>query len=288
MSIWHSVATTNGSWTHSRRFWWRSSREEAEESADEEENNETETTSNLRLSLGSEYGIDLSELNKLEDLLADEPNRIILEDGLNITGFLGFGLRLSLLGLRLDFLLDLKSLLGELLSVFGRVADVQVVKQDVLCHSPEFNTNTTLYNVMSEGRRLKNEAPYNPLEALDRGVILEVSGVGDLSGGPLSLVFGIVDHRGVPLALEGGVGLQGLLPFTAPSSVGTLGVRNGRSDPVTILLVIPFLGFLGVGVGDRQRFVIEPALGLDGILINDLIRSIFIPIGGLCRSLGQT
>ena len=128
-----------------------------------------------------------------------------------------------------------------------------------------------------------NEASYNLLEALDGGVILEVTGVGDLSWGPLSLVFGIFNHRGVPLALVGGVGLQRLLPFTAPRSISALGVGNGRSNPVTILLVIPLLGFLRVGVRDSRRFVIEPALGLDGLLVNDLVRSVFVPVLGLHR-----
>ena len=130
-----------------------------------------------------------------------------------------------------------------------------------------------------------SRAPYNLLEALDGSVILEVSGVGDLSWGPLSLVFRVVDHRGVPLALVGGVALQWLLPLTTPRSVSALGVGNGRGNPVTILLIIPLLGFLGVRVRDCQRFGVEPTRGLDGLLINNLVRGVFVPIVGLRRKL---
>ena len=130
--------------------------------------------------------------------------------------------------------------------------------------------------------------PYNLLEALDGGAILEVTGVGDLSWGPLSLVVGVVDHRSVPLAHEQGVDLQRLLPLAAPRSINALGVGDSRSDPVTILLVIPLLRFLGVGVRDSQGFVIEPTLRLDGILINDLVRGVLVPVGRLRGKSGHT
>jgi hypothetical protein len=119
---------------------------------------------------------------------------------------------------------------------------------------------------------------YDLLEALDGSVILEVTGVGDLSWGPFSLVLGVVDHWSVPLALEGRVGLQWPRPLATPRGISALGVGNSWSDPVTILLVVPLLGFLRVGIRDSLRFVIEPSFGLDGILVNDLVRSVFIPV----------
>ena len=105
------------SWAHSSGFWRRSTRDEVEESTNEEENNDTETGGDLWLSLGGEDGIDLSEFNELENLLADETNGVILEGGLNIPGFLGLGLLLSLLGLLLNLLLNFECRLGEFLSI---------------------------------------------------------------------------------------------------------------------------------------------------------------------------
>lgn len=131
------------------------------------------------------------------------------------------------------------------------------------------------------------ETAYDLLEALDGIVILKVVGVGDLSWGPLSLVVGVVDHWSVPLALESGIGLHWPLPLTTPRSIGTLGVRNGWGNPVTILFVIPLLRFFRFRVRDSLRFIIEPALGLDGILVNDFVRSVLVPVIRLCGKLDR-
>ena len=122
---------------------------------------------------------------------------------------------------------------------------------------------------------------YNLLEALNGFVILKVAGVGDRSRCPLSLVLGVVDHRSVPLALVGGIRLHGPLPLTTSGSVGTLGVSNGWANPVTVLVIIPLLGLFRVGVRDILRFVVEPTLRLDGILINNFVGSVFIPVSRL-------
>lgn len=76
-----------------------------------------------------------------------------------------------------------------------------------------------------------------------------------------------------------------MLPLTTPRSISALGVGNGWGNPVAILLIIPLLRFLGVGVRDSQRFIIEPALRLDGILVDNFIRSVFVPIARLYRRL---
>ena len=87
---------------------------------------------------------------------------------------------------------------------------------------------------------------HNRLEALDRGKILEIARVGDLARRPLALVGGVVDERGVPLALVVGVGLEGPLPLAASRCLLALGVADGGSDPVAVLLIVPFLRLLSV------------------------------------------
>lgn len=41
------------------------------------------------------------------------------------------------------------------------------------------------------------------------------------------------------------------------------------------------IGFRHTGIGDGQRFVVEPALRFDGFLIDNLEGSILIPVSGL-------
>lgn len=52
-------------------------------------------------------------------------------------------------------------------------------------------------------------------------------------------------------------------------------------DPVTILFVVPVLGFLSLGVGNGQWLILEPVLWLLGCLIDNLEWLILIPIFGL-------
>ena len=92
------------------------------------------------------------------------------------------------------------------------------------------------------------------------------------------------------------------LPLSASRSFVALRVVDGGRNPVTILLIIPFLGLLGIcdkyvnpasttshrnrkhtWVGDDLRLVIEPALGLLSLLVEDLVGSILIPVIGLCE-----
>lgn len=144
---------------------------------------------------------------------------------------------------------------------------------------------TPPYTVSLNKRKTGKAKPaYDLLEALDWIVVLEEIRVGDFSWGPLSFVVGVVDHRSVPFTPVCRVGLHWFLPLPTPGSLDTLRVGNGWSDPVTILLIVPFLGFLRVGVGDSPRFIIEPALRLDSVLINNLVRSVIIPIVRLGRT----
>lgn len=76
--------------------------------------------------------------------------------------------------------------------------------------------------------------------------VLKVGGVGDLPGGPRALVFWVVDQRRTPLALVIGVGAARPDPFAASRSLVTERVADSGSDPVTIFLIIPFLGLLSI------------------------------------------
>lgn len=110
------------------------------------------------------------------------------------------------------------------------------------------------------------------------GLVLEVGGVGDLARSPDALVGGVVDVWRGPLALVVGVPHHGLRPRATARHIGTLRVGDGGRNPVTILLVIPVLGFLSLGVRNREGLVNKPILGLLSLLINDLEGSILVPI----------
>lgn len=109
-------------------------------------------------------------------------------------------------------------------------------------------------------------------------LVLKVGRVGNLARRPHALVGRVVNQRGGPLALVGRVLLHGSRPFTTPGDFLTLGVGNGRGDPVTILLIIPVLGLFSFGVRNADRFILEPVFGLGGLLIHNLVRGILIPI----------
>jgi hypothetical protein len=109
------------------------------------------------------------------------------------------------------------------------------------------------------------------IEALCWGEVLEVIRVGNLPRGPLALVGWVVDQGSEPFALIKRVRLvraatQVLgvvivarkriylpLPLATTRSLVALGVWNSRCDPVTIFLVIPFFGLLGIWMGSISR-----------------------------------
>lgn len=111
-----------------------------------------------------------------------------------------------------------------------------------------------------------------------RSLVLVVVGVGNLGWCPDTLVFGVVNQRSGPLALVCRVGSHWGLPGTTARDFLTLGVRNLRGDPVTILLVIPVLGLLGLRVRDSGGLVLEPVVRLGGSLVNNLEWSVLVPV----------
>ena len=117
---------------------------------------------------------------------------------------------------------------------------------------------------LSDGKKFQRRKRLTIFETLEGLVILEVTGVGDLSWSPLSLVFGVIGHRSKPLVVESGVNLQWLVPLTTPRSI-----RNGWGDPVTILLIIPLFRLFGFGIRGIQRFVVDPPLRL-GVALDPL------------------
>lgn len=165
--------------------------------------------------------------------------------------------------LLLDGLLDVVSLLGELLGILLRVANVNVVKEDVLGHGPELDTDTT--NGLEVGR-LKVLVKVGVVNAARTPNTL-VRWVGLLGTSPDALVVGVLD--------------LGAGPWATTRNLLALGVVDSRCDPVSILLVIPLLGLLGLRVGDLERLVNEPVLGLSSRLVLDHQRCILVPVIGL-------
>lgn len=115
-----------------------------------------------------------------------------------------------------------------------------------------------------------------------RGVlVLKPVGVLDLAGRPGAFVRRVVDKRREPLALVIRVALHGLGPWPAARHVGTLGVGHSWGDPVTVLLIDPVLGLLGLRVGDREGLIDQPILGHGSLLVDDLERCLLVPVLGL-------
>lgn len=113
------------------------------------------------------------------------------------------------------------------------------------------------------------------------GLVLVVVGVLDLARSPDTQVGGVVNEGSRPLALVVRVLDQRFGPRATSRDVVTLGVGDGGSDPVAILLIIPVLGLLSLGVGNNDGLVLKPVLGLGGLLVDDLKGSLLIPVLGL-------
>jgi hypothetical protein len=98
---------------------------------------------------------------------------------------------------------------------------------------------------------------------------------------PDTLVSWVVDKLSSPFALVGRVLLHRRFPFATARGFLALGVGDRWWDPVTILLVIPILGLLGLRVRDSGRLILEPVFGLGSLLVNNLEWCILIPVLGL-------
>ena len=228
------------------RDWLLCSANDAKERAEhtkEGEDGNGDGTSSLRLRFNGKDGVDLGQLDELEDCFADERNRGSSEGRFRNVSILLECLFILRFCSLLNLGLDVEGFLSEGFGVRSGVADVNVAEEDILGHRPEFNTDTA-----------------NLMKGLSGSFIFKEAGVGDLAGSPDTLVRWIVDERSVPLALVVRVGLDGTrtdiksanslkrttwdgvpLPRTASRSRFALGVLYGRWNPVTILLVIPRL-----------------------------------------------
>jgi hypothetical protein len=84
------------------------------------------------------------------------------------------------------------------------------------------------------------------------------------------------------------------LPFTTSRCFSALRIWNCRRNPITIFSVVPFLRLSGVymmlsrpasesdkfltRVGNTKRLLIKPAFRFNSLFVDDLIRSVFIPV----------
>ena len=218
--------------------------EERPNGAEEAEEDGNECSTGLGLSLEGCNRIDPCELDERERLGAEPFERVLLES------LLDRGLLFHLLSLfrgHLDGVLDFERFCGESLGILLRVANVNVIEQDILGHGPDLEANTA--NLVEVRWCLINE----------------VIDVLDLARLPHALVRWVVDQWRAPFALIVGIGLGRTSPFAATGCLLALRVRECRRDPVAILLVIPLRRLLGIGIRDNQWLVVKPTLGFDGL-----------------------
>jgi hypothetical protein len=228
---------------------------------DDEGHDTTDTASNLGHELDGLDGIFLGESEEQLELLGDVLDWVILED--EVVGRLG-DIRWLRLGLGLLFLLNRTlhgpGLFAESLRILLRVANVDVVEENIGLHGPDLETDGA--HGLEVGRSL---------------ILVEIR-VGDHAGRPDTLVSWVVDVLSGPLALVRRVLLHRGLPRTTSRGFLALGVRNLRWDPIAIFFVIPILRLLGLGVRNCGWLVVQPVGGLLGLIIDNLERRILIPV----------
>jgi len=110
------------------------------------------------------------------------------------------------------------------------------------------------------------------------GLVFKKLRVGNLAWCPDALVGRVVDIRSGPLALVCWVALHRGFPLAATCRFVALGVWNLGGDPISILLVIPILGLLGLWVGNHGGLVNQPVFGLLGLLVHNLVWRILVPV----------
>ena len=164
--------------------------EERAEHTEQGEGRNSDSTSGLRLSLDGEDGVNLGQFDELQDCLADKRDRGSSEGGLrNVSIRFECLFLLGICGL-LNLGFDVEGLLSERLGVGGGVADIDVAEEDIFGHRPELDTDTA-----------------DPMKGLNGGLVLKEAGVGDLAGGPGTLVRRVINERSEPFALIVRVGL---------------------------------------------------------------------------------
>jgi hypothetical protein len=87
--------------------------------------------------------------------------------------------------------------------------------------------------------------------------------------------------------LVGRVANNGRLPLSTPGNGLASGVGNHVRNPVSVLLVVPLLGLLGLGIGDDLGLVDEPVLRHGSGFVDDRSRSSFVPVvrlGDVCTN----
>jgi len=216
-----STTSTQAKGETNLRDWLLGSANNAEERAEhtkEGEDGDGDGASSFRLRFDGKDGINLGQLDELEDCLADERNRGSGEGGLrNVSFLLEFLLLLRICGL-LNLALDVEGLLSKGFGVRSGVTDVNVAEEDILGHRPEFDTDTA-----------------DLMKGLNGSLVLKVARVGDLAGGPDTLVRWVVNERSVPFALVFRVGLGGAkidTKVSEQSEKGYVGQRTVSKDHI--------------------------------------------------------
>lgn len=111
--------------------------------AEQSEENSSESSTSLGVALECANRVSFGGVDESENLLAEEADGILLEN--DLLNVLVLDNRfVSLINSDLERLLDVKGLSSQLLGVLDGMADVKIVEEDVLSHSPEFDTDTTL------------------------------------------------------------------------------------------------------------------------------------------------
>ena len=140
------------------------------------------------MSLECVDGVITEVVEEERNLLTKEADGVVFEH--NELVFI-IGSRLLRLGcLLLKWVFDFVGLLSESLGIVGRVANVDIVEQDVGRHCPKLDAYTANVNKALEWRQIFEEVR-----------------VRNLAGLPFANVCWVVDKRCIPLALVIGVGL---------------------------------------------------------------------------------
>jgi hypothetical protein len=107
----------------------------------------------FRVGLESNHGVNPRKRDEFEGLVSKEFGGVLSErDFILLALILWEG---SLVFSLLECVLDIESFRGKGLGIVNRVADIDVVEEDVLGHSPKLNANSTLYPSVST-RKCKN------------------------------------------------------------------------------------------------------------------------------------